>query len=67
MSSHPHFCACCGVLTWDTVPDRELAVTQPWNAHTCKFCAVLLLDAEVRLQHAGIEGCVREPVKEEKA
>jgi hypothetical protein len=57
MSSHPHFCACCSVLTWEAVPCPEL------EAHTCKECAVLLLDAEVRLQHAGIEGCAKEMTK----
>lgn len=57
MSSHPHFCACCSVLTWEAVPDPEL------RGHTCKECAVFLLDAEVRLSHAGVEGCVEEQSK----
>lgn len=57
MPSHPHFCACCSVLTWETVPCAEL------QGHVCKECSVLLLDAEVRLGHAGIEGCAKEGAK----
>jgi hypothetical protein len=54
MPPHPHFCACCSVLTWEAVPCPEL------QGHTCKECAVLLLDAEVRLSFEGIEGCAKE-------
>lgn len=54
MSTHPHFCACCRVLTWEAIPCPDL------EGHTCKECAVLLLDAEVRLSHAEIAGCVKE-------